>query len=155
MSENVRRFFAAVARAPQRRGLRRGAGGGTLEGGDHHGEGATGLALGGWEVTPGEAQNSSRLGRQWIHPASSTKMLLSRSIQVLTFDPSETWTCRTNSGSPCPPGCWEWSKTHRLSCGPYFWVGMFLRVLIRIDHYLVSENGCLFIYPPCYGNVHG
>lgn len=50
-----RRFFAAVARAPQRRGLRRGAGGGTLEGGDHHGEGATGLALGGWEVTPGEA----------------------------------------------------------------------------------------------------
>ena len=34
---------------------RRGAGGGTLEGGDHHGEGATGLALGGWEVTPGEA----------------------------------------------------------------------------------------------------
>ena len=29
-----------------------------------------------------------------------------------------------------------------------FWVGMFLRVLIRIDHYLVSENGCVFIYPP-------
>ena len=44
-----------------------------------------------WEVGRSrqvKPQNSSRLGRQWIHPASSTKMLLPRSIwsiQVLTL----------------------------------------------------------------------